>query len=439
LEVCAERALSELELTIDDLSHEGRGVAHVDGKAWFVAGALPGERVRARRTAKHRQYDEAEVLEVLEASPDRVVPTCPHFGTCAGCSLQHLAPAAQIAAKQRTLLENLERIGHVTPARVLAPLQGAPWGYRRRGRLSAKWVEKKGRMLVGFRETNGRYVAELTRCPVLHPAIGERIEPLARLIESMAARSEIPQVEFAVGDGQGALVFRHLVELGAEDRARLVGFARETGLYIYLQSGGLDSVQALEPADAALSFALAAYDVTLAFRPLDFIQVNDDINARMIDHALALLDPQPGDRVLDLFCGLGNFTLPLARRAAHVTGVEGEAGLVQRARDNAALNGIGNVEYHAANLAEDQRDASWARAKHDLVLLDPPRAGAAEVLAYLPRKDTRRVVYVSCHPASLARDAGVLVREHRFKLAAAGVMDMFPHTGHVESIAVFER
>jgi 23S rRNA (uracil1939-C5)-methyltransferase len=395
--------------------------------------------VRARRTAKHRQYDEAEAVEVLEASPDRVVPACPHFGTCAGCSLQHLAPAAQIVAKQSTLLENLARIGHVEPARVLAPLQGAPWGYRRRGRLSAKWVEKKGRMLVGFRETNGRYVADLSRCPVLHPAIGERIEPLARLIESMAARSEIPQIEFAVGDGQGALVFRHLAELGAEDRAKLVGFARETGLYIYLQSGGLDSVQALEPADAALSFALPAYDVTLAFRPLDFIQVNDDINARMIDHALALLDPQPGDRVLDLFCGLGNFTLPLARRAAHVTGVEGEAGLVQRARDNAALNAIGNVEYHAANLAEDQRDAPWARAKHDLILLDPPRAGAAEVLAYLPRKDTRRVVYVSCHPASLARDAGVLVREHRFKLAAAGVMDMFPHTGHVESIAVFDR
>jgi 23S rRNA (uracil1939-C5)-methyltransferase len=431
--------LSELELTIDDLSHEGRGVAHVDGKAWFVAGALPGERVRARRTARHRQYDEAEVVEVLDASPDRVVPACPHFGTCGGCSLQHLAPAAQIAAKQRTLLENLERIGHVTPTKVLAPLQGAPWGYRRRGRLSAKWVEKKGRMLVGFRETNGRFVAELTRCPVLHPAIGERIEPLARLIESMAARSEIPQVEFAVGDGQGALVFRHLVELGAEDRARLVAFARETGLYVYLQPGGLDSVHALEPADAALSFALPAYDVSLAFRPLDFIQVNHDINARMIDHALALLDPQPGDRVLDLFCGLGNFTLPLARRAAHVTGVEGEAGLVQRARDNAVRNGIGNVEYHAANLAEDQRDAPWARAKQDLVLLDPPRAGAAEVLAYLPRKDTRRVVYVSCHPASLARDAGVLVREHRFKLAAAGVMDMFPHTGHVESIAVFER
>ncbi len=434
-----EPALSDVELTIEDLSHDGRGVARVDGKAWFVAGGLPGERVRAKRTAKHRQFDEAEVVEVLDASPERVAPACPHFGTCGGCSLQHLSPAGQIAAKQRTLLENLERIGHVAPARVLAPLQGTPWGYRRRGRLSAKWVEKKGRMLVGFRETNGRFVAELSRCPVLHPAIGERIDALARTIEAMDARREIPQVEFAVGDAQGALVFRHLVELGPADRERLAAFGRENGLYIYLQPGGLDSVVALEPADAALSFALPAYDVSLAFRPLDFIQVNGDINARMIDHALALLDPRPEDRVLDLFCGLGNFTLPLARRCAHVTGVEGEAGLVQRARDNAARNGIANVEYHAANLAQDQRDAPWARAKHDLVLLDPPRAGAIEVLAYLPRKDVRRVVYVSCHPASLARDAGVLVREHGFKLAAAGVMDMFPHTAHVESIAVFER
>jgi 23S rRNA (uracil1939-C5)-methyltransferase len=434
-----EQRLSELEVRIDDLSHDGRGVAHVEGKAWFVAGGLPGEQLRVRRTARHRQYDEAEVVEVLTASPDRVAPGCTHFGTCGGCSLQHLAPAAQIAAKQRTLLENLERIGHVEPSRVLPPLQGEPWGYRRRGRLSAKWVEKKSRMLVGFRETNGRFVADLSRCPVLHPAIGERIEPLARMIESMDARREVPQVEFAVGDGQGALVFRHLVELGSADRERLAAFGRAHGLYIYLQPGGIDSVVALEPADATLSFTLPAYDVSLAFRPLDFIQVNGDVNARMIDHAIDLLGVQPGDRVLDLFCGLGNFTLPLARRAAHVTGVEGEAGLVQRARDNAARNGLANTEFHAANLAEDQRDAPWARARHDLLLLDPPRAGAAEVLAYLPRKDVRRVVYVSCHPASLARDAGVLVREHRFKLAAAGVMDMFPHTAHVESIAVFER
>jgi 23S rRNA (uracil1939-C5)-methyltransferase len=431
--------LSELEVQIDDLSHDGRGVAHVDGKAWFVSGGLPGERLRVRRTARHRQYDEAEVVEVLQASPDRVAPGCAHFGTCGGCSLQHLAPGAQIAAKQRTLLENLERIGHVAPGRVLEPLQGEPWGYRRRGRLSAKWVEKKSRMLVGFRETNGRFVAELSRCPVLHPAIGERIDAMARLIEGLAARREIPQIEFAVGDGQGALVFRHLVELGEDDRARLREFGRTHGLAVFLQPGGIDSVVALEPADAQLAFSLPGYAVSLQFRPLDFIQVNGAINERMIDHAIALLDVQPGDHVLDLFCGLGNFTLPLARRAAQVTGVEGEAGLVQRARDNAARNGIANAEFHAANLAQDQRDAPWARARHDLILLDPPRAGAAEVLAYLPRKDVRRVVYVSCHPASLARDAGVLVREHRFTLAAAGVMDMFPHTAHVESIAVFER
>jgi 23S rRNA (uracil1939-C5)-methyltransferase len=255
----------------------------------------------------------------------------------------------------------------------------------------------------------------------------------------MDARREIPQVEFAVGDGQGALVFRHLVALSPADQQRLAAFGRAHGLFVYLQPGGLDSVVALEPPDAALAFALPAYDVALAFRPLDFIQVNDAINARMIDHALGLLDPRPGDHVLDLFCGLGNFTLPLARRCAQVIGVEGEAGLVQRARDNATRNGIANVEYHASNLVQDQRDAPWARAKHDLVLLDPPRAGAIEVLAYLPRKDARRVVYVSCHPASLARDAGALVREHGFKLSAAGVMDMFPHTAHVESIAVFER
>jgi 23S rRNA (uracil1939-C5)-methyltransferase len=322
---------------------------------------------------------------------------------------------------------------------VLEPLQGPSWGYRRRGRLSAKWVEKKGRMLVGFRETNGRYVADLSRCPVLHPAIGERIEALARLIEGMDARASIAQIEFAVGDDTGALVFRHLVELGGPDRARLVAFAQETGLQVYLQPGGIDSVVALFPPDAALAFTLPAYDLTLAFRPLDFIQVNGSINERMIEHALALLAPTATDRVLDLFCGLGNFTLPLARRAAQVTGVEGEAGLVARARDNALRNGIANVDYHSANLAEDQRDAGWARAPYELLLLDPPRAGAAEVLAYLPRKETRRVVYVSCHPASLARDAAILVGQHRFELVAAGVMDMFPHTGHVESIALFER
>jgi 23S rRNA (uracil1939-C5)-methyltransferase len=431
--------LEPIELDVNDLSHDGRGVARLDGKAVFVTGALAGERVLARRQRRQRQFDEAELVEVLVRSPDRVDPPCRHFGTCGGCALQHLAGPAQIVAKQKTLLDNLERIGEVTPARVLPPLTGAHLGYRRRGRLSVKWVAKKGKVLVGFRETNGRYVADLESCPVAHPAVGTRIAALARLIEGLAARCEIAQIEFAVGDELAAFVFRNLVPLGEPDRAALVAFAREHGVAIYLQPGGVDSVVALEPADARLSFRIPAYDVAFEFRPLDFIQVNGDINARMIDHALAELAPGPGDRVLDLYCGLGNFTLPIARRAASVVGVEGDAGLVARARANAAANGIANAEFFADDLAADQRDAPWARRPYDLLLLDPARVGAEAVFGYLPGRDVRRVVYVSCHPGSLARDAGILVRKHGFRLAAAGVMDMFPHTAHVESIAVFER
>jgi 23S rRNA (uracil1939-C5)-methyltransferase len=427
------------ELDITDLSHDGRGVARHEGKAVFVHGALPGERVRAVRTARHRQYDEARVEAVLAASPDRVEPRCAHFGTCAGCVLQHMAPAAQIAAKARTLMENLERIGHVRPDRELPPLASEPWGYRRRARLSVKRVDKKGRVLVGFREVDGRFVADITRCEVLHPAIGGRIAELAVLVESLDARREIPQIEVAVGDQLAALVLRHLGPLSDADRERLVAFAQGSGLAIFLQPGGLDSVQALHPPDAALSFRLPRHDIEFEFRPLDFVQVNASLNERMVDHALDLLAPGPTDRVLDLFCGLGNFTLPLARRAGHVVGIEGEAGLVARARENATRNGIGNVEYRAADLFADGRGTAWAGASYDLVLLDPPRAGAEQVLAYLPRREVRRVVYVSCHPASLARDAGILVRERGFVLSAAGVMDMFPHTAHVESIAVFDR
>ncbi len=431
--------MQSYELDISDLSHDGRGVARHEGKAVFVHGALPGERVRAQRTARHRQYDEAKVEEVLVASPDRVEPRCAHFGTCGGCALQHLAPAAQVAAKARTLMENLERIGHVRPARELEPLASEPWGYRRRARLSVKRVDRKERVLVGFREHNGRYVADVARCEVLHPAVGGRIAELATLVESLDARREIPQIEVAVGDDLAALVLRHLGPLSEADRARLVDYARASGLAIYLQPGGIDSVQALHPPDAALSFRLPRHRLELAFQPLDFVQVNASMNARMVDHALDLLQPGPGDRVLDLYCGLGNFTLPLARRAARVVGVEGEAGLVARARDNAARNGIDNVEYHAADLYADGRHSAWAVQHYDLLLLDPPRAGADQVLAYLPRREVRRVVYVSCHPASLARDAGLLVHQHGYVLSAAGVMDMFPHTAHVESIAVFDR
>jgi len=433
------RPLPEIELDIVDLSHDGRGVARVDGKAVFVAGALTGERVRARVVKRSRQFDEAEAVEVLTAAADRVAPLCAHFGTCGGCALQHLAPAAQIAAKQRTLLENLERIGHVAPARVLEPLSGEPWRYRRRARLSVKHVEKKGRTLVGFRERDGRFVAEIERCVVLHPAVGERIGELAALVETLDAKREIPQIEVSIGDELAGLVFRHLTPLSEGDRAKLVAFAQASGLAIWLQPGGNDSVVPLYPADPRLSFALPHHGVEMAFEPLDFIQVNGAMNERMIDHALALLAPQPNERVLDLFCGLGNFTLPLARRCAHVTGVEGDAGLIARARANAARQGFANVDFDVADLAGDQRSAPWAKARWDALLLDPPRAGADKVLEYLPRKDCGRVVYVSCHPGSLARDAGILVREHGFKLEAAGVMDMFPHTAHVESIALFVR
>jgi 23S rRNA (uracil1939-C5)-methyltransferase len=274
---------------------------------------------------------------------------------------------------------------------------------------------------------------------VLHPKVGTRLAELSALVAAMDAVREIPQIEVAVGDEFAALVFRHLAPLTEADSARLIAFAQATDLAIFLQPGGIDSVQPLYPRDAALSFALPHFDLRIDFKPLDFVQVNGAMNQRMIEHALSLLAPAATDSVLDLYCGLGNFTLPLARRVAHVVGIEGEAGLVARARQNAQANGIANAEFHAANLADDQRDADWARRNYDLLLLDPARAGAAEVLAYLPRKATRRVVYVSCHPGSLARDAGILVNTHGFKLRAAGVMDMFPHTAHVESIALFER
>ena len=429
----------ELELDILDLSHDGRGVARVDGKAVFVTGALPGERVRARQTLRKKSFDEATTLEVLRASPDRVEPRCAHFGVCGGCALQHLAAEKQIEAKQHVLMENFERIGHVRPERVIPPLRGEPWGYRRKARLGAKWVAKKDKALVGFRELDGRFIADLARCEVLIPRVGERIAELSALLGALEAREQIAQIELAAGDDTVVLVFRNLAPLSESDRSRLREFGRSSGITIYLQPGDNASVHPLDPDAPTLRFALPAYEVDFEFRPLDFVQVNGDMNRRMVDHALALLDPRPSDRVLDLFCGLGNFTLPLARRAAAVVGVEGEPGLVQRARENAQRNGIVNAEFHAADLARDLRGEPWVRLGFDKVLLDPPRTGADAAIPQLPLEGVHRIVYVSCHPGSLARDAGILVREQGYRLTAAGVMDMFPHTAHVESIAVFEK
>lgn len=427
------------EIQITDLSHDGRGVGRRDGKTVFVAGALPGESVLVEQTGRNRHFDEGRTLEVLVASPDRIAPRCPHFGTCAGCVLQHLAEPRQIAAKHGVLMDNLQRIGHVEPRTVLEPLVDKAWGYRRKGRFSVRYVEKKGKAVVGFRESNPRFVADLSVCHTVIPEIGERLPELAALVDSLDGKRTLPQIEFIAGEQSVALVFRHLEPLSDDDRARLVAFARATGFAVFLQPGGIESVHALWPEQVDLSFALPDFDLHLAFRPLDFIQVNAGLNDKMIRKAIELLDPQPQDRVLDLFCGLGNFTLPLARRAGTVVGVEGDAGLVARARDNAARNQVANVEFHAADLAKDLAGEPWMKAGFDKLLLDPPRAGAAEVLAQLPLKGIRRIVYVSCHPGSLARDAGFLVRERGYTLVAAGAMDMFPQTAHVESIALFEK
>jgi 23S rRNA (uracil1939-C5)-methyltransferase len=427
------------EALIVDLAHDGRGVARIDGKTVFVADALPGETVRLVRSSFHATYDEARLEYVLTPSADRVAPQCIHFGLCGGCALQHLSPVKQLEFKQRQLTEAFERIGKVTPAAVLPPLQGDVWRYRRRARLGAKWVARKDKVLVGFRERGTPFLAELKSCAVLQQPLDELLLPLAELIGSLSLKERIPQIEVAVADNATALVFRTLGDLTQQDLGRLREFAAAHGVQVYLQPGNYSTVAALDVPVTPLVYRLPRFDIEIEFLPADFIQVNGDLNRRMVEQAVDLLAPTVGDHVLDLFCGLGNFSLPLARHAAQVVGVDGEAGLIERARANAQRNGIDNVTFYAANLAEAPDVQAWAHLKFGKVLLDPPRAGAAEVLPVIARSGARRVVYISCHPASLARDAGLLVREHGFTLKAAGVMDMFAHTAHVESIALFER
>ncbi len=424
-------------ITIESLSHDGRGVAHLDGKTVFIDGALADENIGFEYTSSRRSFDEGRATTIHSACPDRVEPNCAHFGVCGGCSLQHLSAPAQIAAKQQTLLDNLERIGGVVPQTVLPPLTGPVWGYRTKARLGGKDVRKKGRVLVGFREKRASFLADIRRCEVLHPSVGEHLETLSALIESLDARERIPQIEVAATDELTVLVFRHLDELSADDEARLRQFHQDSGLHVWLQSGGPDTVQPLAPTDSRLAYQLPEHSIEVCFQPTDFTQVNTAINAQMVERVLGMLELSSDDRVLDLFCGLGNFTLPLARHAGHVTGVEGEADLVARARENATHNAIGNVEFHVANLAEDCRQFTWAGGGYNKVLLDPPRSGADGVMDLLGNIHPEIIVYVSCHPGSLARDAGTLVNDKGYRLLSAGVMDMFPHTAHVESIAYF--
>jgi 23S rRNA (uracil1939-C5)-methyltransferase len=427
------------EAFIEDLSHDGRGVTTHQDKKVFVHGALPGERVNVRVTDRKRNYDEGETLDVIEPSPDRIEPRCPHFGQCGGCSLQHLDPAQQIQAKHHALVQNLERIGKVKPDDFWEPLTGPQWGYRRKARLSVRYVLKKERVLVGFRERYGRFVADMQTCFVLDERIASRLESLSGLVHSMDARRSIPQIEVACGDESCALVFRHLEPLSEADLQKLREFAIDSDIAVLLQPSGPASINCLEPAGVNLHFSVPEFNIQLAFGPTDFIQVNTVMNRKMIHRAMELLDPVESERVLDLFCGLGNFTLPIARKAGQVVGIEGDAELVRRARENAERNGLDNAVFHAADLNEDPGSAPWLKQPYDKVLVDPPRSGAEFILPHVAASGAKRMVYVSCHPASLARDAGILVHQYGFRLLGAGVMDMFPHTGHVESIALFER
>ncbi len=426
-------------VTIESLSHEGRGVARVNDKVVFVNGALPGEEVVFSYVRSASSFDEGRVDEVLSASPERIEPKCPHFSLCGACSLQHMSSDKQIELKQAQLLEHFEHTGKVTPDELLPPLTGPLWGYRRKARLGVRNVRGKGRVLVGFRERYSPYLADMHRCEVLHPNVGERLDELSELIGSLDAHSEIAQIEVAVSDDTTAMVFRNLVPLSEGDREKLIAYGEKTGIHLYEQPKGPTTVALLWPAVSELFYRLPEYDIEMKFRPGDFTQVNTDINRKMIPKALELLDIQPHETVLDLFCGLGNFTLPLARKAKQVVGVEGDEGLVQRAIENAERNGINNVEYHVANLAEDVSKLEWMAQHYDKILIDPARSGALEVLHQLAKFTPEKLVYVSCNPATLARDAGVLVNEYGYRLKQAGVMDMFPHTTHVESIALFER
>ena len=432
-----EQKLYQADVTA--LSSEGRGVARVDNKAVFIDDALPGDTVLFHYTRRKRHYDEGVMDTVVAPSPERVEPACRHFALCGGCCLQHLAGAEQIKVKQTQMLEDLTRIGGVTPEQILTPVTAGQWGYRRKARLGVRYVIKKGRLLVGFREKQGRYIADLSRCEVLHPAVGLRLQALRTLIQGLKAYAHIPQIEIAVGDDRAALVFRHLQPLEAEDLDRLRQFGRWYALAIYLQPGGMDSVTPLWPEDPRLSYRLPAHGVVIRFLPTDFIQVNADINRRLVDLVMKLFDPQAGEHALDLFCGVGNFTLPMARAFGHVTGVEGDSGLVQRARDNAAHNGISNAAFHTWDLNMDMRQQPWWPGAIDKVLLDPPRTGAREAVTALAGMKPTRIVYVSCNPATLARDADILVHQHGYRLSSVAAVDMFPHTAHVEGVAVFDK
>ncbi|MEX3957273.1 23S rRNA (uracil(1939)-C(5))-methyltransferase RlmD [Trinickia sp. EG282A] len=440
-------------LEVDSLDMEARGVGRLKtetgepGKVIFVEGALPGERVTYSSYRKKPSFEQAQAVDVLRESVMRTTPRCRFFGTCGGCSMQHLDARAQIAVKQRVLEDDLWHLAKVRAETVFRPIQGPSWGYRYRARLTVRHVAKKGGVLVGFHEKRSSYVADMTSCEVLPPHVSDLLVPLRRLVESLTIRDRLPQIEVAVGSSVTALVLRVLEPLTADDEERVRAFADEHGVQFWLQPKGPDTAVPFHPLDVELDYTLPEFGIRMPFKPTDFTQVNHAINRVLVGRALRLLAPARGDRVLDLFCGLGNFTLPLARLAREVVGIEGSETLTARALANAKENGVdGHTTFACRNLFEITADDLRALGAFDKFLIDPPREGALAVskaLAEIAQSGEgpmpARIVYVSCNPATLARDAGLLVHEAGYRLKGAGVVNMFPHTSHVESIALFER
>jgi 23S rRNA (uracil1939-C5)-methyltransferase len=440
-------AANPLLLHIESLDQDGRGVAHADGKVVFVEGALPGEDVSAVAIRDKGSFAIARVERILQPNAGRVSPRCPHFGVCGGCTLQHAHPSLQVAAKQRALEDALARIGRVRPGRMLPPVEGPAWGYRYRARLSVRHVAKKGGVLVGFHERKSSFVADMTQCEVLPRVISDLLPVLRQVIGALSIRDRLPQIEVIVAERGAALVhallLRILAPLTPEDEVHLKAFADAHGVELWTQTGGPATVLPYHPRESTLAYSLPEFGIDMPFGPGDFTQVNAAINRVLVRRAMMLLDPQPGERIADFFCGLGNFTLPIARHGARAIGIEGSAALVKRAGENATRNGLADhAQFLVSNLFAATPESLAALGPLDRVLIDPPRDGAIELVKSLPaRAETgglKRIVYVSCAPGTLARDASVLVHERGYRMTAAGVVNMFPHTAHVESIAVFE-
>ena len=423
--------------TVSGLSHEGRGVARIDDKATFIFNALTGEDVEFEYTNSSRRFDEGRTTNILKQSTDRIAAKCEYFTLCGGCSLQHMTNAAQLKLKQSTLLEQLEHFGHSQPNEILEPITGPLYGYRHKARLGVRYVTKKESVLVGFREMKNSYLTNMDHCEVLHPSVGFLIKPLRETIQKMAAYNQIAQIEVAIGDDQTALIFRALVDLIPDDITILENFAKEHSIWLFIQANKPHPLEKLWPKDEVvyLSYNHPAYDITLKFHPYDFTQVNPAINQKMVARAIELLELKPDDTVLDLFCGLGNFTLPISRHCKHVTGIEGSNDMVARGKMNAKLNKQTNIDFYCSDLTKNE-SAPWREQSYNKLLIDPARSGALEIIPQLATWQPERIVYISCNPATLARDSEEIIKSG-YVLEKAGIIDMFPHTNHVESIALF--